>query len=324
MRSWSRLVAVGVALTAATVVGARYLAPRAPSAAAAAGAPASAEPSRSSPATPARPHRVAVSAAFESEEEAPVYRELVAYLAEKTGSRYEVVSGLGYGPLVEMLKTGDVEFGFVCACPDIVAPGNPNPAIEILAGPIIKNPRYGGKPVFFSDLIVRKDSSFKSLQELAGRTYVYNGDLSLAGYTMPRSHLVDLGLTHGFFRSVLRSGSHRESIRMVADGLADASYVSSLVLDHDRDKGLRHAAAVRVVESLGPSPTPPVVASSKTPVEERERFQRHLVTMDQDPQGRKILDRALVERFVTVTYEDYEPVRAMQKRAKDADFMVIK
>jgi phosphonate transport system substrate-binding protein len=319
MRSWSRLVAVALALAVATVGVVRHLAPRPPSALASAG-----EPSRSFPSAQARPHRVAVSAAFESEEQAPVYKELVAYLAEKTGALYEVVTGLGYGPLVEMLKSGDIDFGFVCACPDIVAHDDPSPAIEILAGPIIKDARYAGKPIFFSDLIVRNDSSFKSLQDLAGRTYVYNGDLSLAGYIMPRNHLLDLGLTHGFFGKVLRSGSHEDSIRMVAEGLADGSYVSSLVLDHARDKGRRHANAVRVIESLGPSPVPPVVASAKTPVAERERFRRSLVTMHEDPRGRRILDEASLERFVTITYHDYEPVRAMQKRAKDAGFLVIK
>lgn len=253
-----------------------------------------------------------------------MYGELVAYLAEKTGVPYEIVTGFGYGPLVGMLKSGDVDYGFMCACPDLVARDEPSQAVEILAGPVLKNQRYGGKPIFFSDLIVRNDNSVKSLRDLAGRTYVYNGDLSLAGYTAPRSHLVDLGLTQGFFGKMLRSGSHRESIRMVAEGLADASYVSSLVLDYDRDKGLGYSAAVRVIESLGPSPAPPVVASSRTPVEERERFQRYLVTMHQDPHGRRILDKALLDRFDVLTDEDYEPVRAMEKRAKDAGFMVIK
>jgi phosphonate transport system substrate-binding protein len=320
MRAWSWLVAVAFVLATASVLVVRQLAPRSPFE-----LPSTNEPSSSSSrSVQGAPHRVAISAAFESEEGAPVYRELVVYLAEKTGVPYEVVTGLGYGPMVEMLKSGGVEYGFVCACPELVAGDAASPSVAILAGPVSKGSRYGGKPIFFSDLIVRKDSAMESLQALATRTYVYNGDLSLAGYTMPRSHLVDLGLTHGFFGKVLRSGSHQASIRMVAEGLADASYVSSLVLDHDRDKGYAHATAVRVIESLGPSPAPPVVASSRTPVAERERFQRYLVAMHQDPRGRQILDKVLLERFAVVTNQDYEPVRAMEKRAKDAGFMVIK
>jgi len=49
-----------------------------------------------------------------------------------------------------------------------------------------------------------------------------------------------------------------------------------------------------------------------------------LTTMHQDPQGRTILDHALLDRFAPVTDKDYDPIRAMEKRAKDAGFMVIK
>jgi phosphonate transport system substrate-binding protein len=223
-----------------------------------------------------------------------------------------------------MLKAGAVDYGFVCGYPYVLAHDKPKPEVEVLAGPVMKSPRYGGKPVYFSDLIVRKDRAWKSVRDLAGRTFVYNEELSNSGYNMPRSHLVDLGLTHGFFGKVLRSGSHEESIHMVADGLADASYVDSLVLEYDRVKGMGQAAEVRVIESLGPSPIVPVVASSNAPAEERARLTHHLLTMHQDARGRRILDKALVERFVSVSDKDYDPVRAMERRAKEAGFLVIK
>ena len=277
-----------------------------------------------SPSAKERPRRVAMSAAFVSEQGVPVYGEIISYLSEKTGVRYELVSGLGYGTINEMLKSGVVDYGFVCGYPYILAHDKPRPEVDVLAGPIMKNPRYGGKPVYFSDLIVRKDSPLRSLRDLAGRTYVYNEELSNSGYNMPRSHLVELGLTHGFFGKVLRSGSHEESIRMVAEGLADASYVDSLVLEYDRDGAHGPAAEVRVIESLGPSPVVPLVASSKTSAEERERLMHQLLTMHLDPRGRQILDKALVARFVAVSDKDYDPLRAMDQRAKDEGFLVIK
>lgn len=320
MRSRVGIVAgaIGLAVLLMAVV-ARYGAYRearmVPATSAASTSPSSAE---------ARPRRVAMSAAFVSEQGVPVYGEIISYLSEKSGVRYELVSGLGYGTINEMLKSGAVDYGFVCGYPYILAHDKSRPEVDVLAGPIMKNPRYGGKPVYFSDLIVRKDSPLRSLRDLAGRTYVYNEELSNSGYNMPRSHLVDLGLTHGFFGKVLRSGSHEESIRMVAEGLADASYVDSLVLEYDQDGVRGPATEVRVIESLGPSPVVPLVASSKTSAEERERLMRQLLTMHLDPRGRQILDKALVARFVAVTDKDYDPLRAMDKRAKDAGFLVIK
>jgi phosphonate transport system substrate-binding protein len=306
-------------LVVAVLVGLAYVfAPRdAPVSAASDGLVASA-------AVPERPVRVAMSAAFVSEHWVPLYGELTAYLGEKAGTRHELITGLAYSTISHMLESGAIDFGFVCGYPYILAHDKPVPDMELLAGAVMKHPRYLDKPVYFSDLIVSKDSAFRSLRDLEGRTLVYNEETSNSGYNMPRSHLVELGLTHGFFGRVLRSGSHEESIRMVAEGSADASYVDSLVLDFDREKRQRHAEQVRVIESLGPAPIVPLVASAKVAKAERDRIQRDLLTMHQDEQGRRILDRLLIDRFVVVTDDHYDSLREMKKRAEDAGFLVIK
>jgi phosphonate transport system substrate-binding protein len=159
---------------------------------------------------------------------------------------------------------------------------------------------------------------------LRGKTYVYNDELSNSGYNMPRHKLVEIGETKGFFGKVLRSGSHEESIRMVAAGEADASFVDSLVLDYDRTKGLGHADKVRVIESRGPAGICPVVVSVKMPEPRRLKLQEAFLGMDRDPAGRKLLDEALVARFEKVDDHNYDDIRAMKKAAEDAGFNSIK
>jgi phosphonate transport system substrate-binding protein len=198
------------------------------------------------------------------------------------------------------------------------------PAVDLLAAPIMKAPRYKGQPKYYSDLIVRKDSSYKTIHDLKGATYVYNDELSNSGYNMPRHRLLELGLTNGFFGKVLRSGSHEESIRMVATGKAEASYVDSLVLDYDLEKGLGHARDVRVIESLGPAGICPIAISTSVPAEARNKLQKALVTMHEDPKGKEILGSALVSRFAEVDESNYDDIRAMKVAAEKANFTTIK
>lgn len=271
-----------------------------------------------------RPLRVAMSAAFVSEAGVPVYGEIVDYLAQRSGAPLELITGLGYSTITQMLEAGAVEYGFICGYPYILAHDQPTPKVELVAAPVMKDPRYLHRPVYFSDLIVQKDSPLKSIKELHGLTYVYNEETSNSGYNMPRAYLVQLGLTKGYFGKVLRSGSHEESIRMVATGLADASFVDSLVLDYDRVRGLGHAADVRVIDSLGPVATVPFVVSSAAPATARGLLKSRILTMHEDAEGRKILDKALVERFADVADSDYDAIRAMKKSAEDAAFMEIK
>jgi phosphonate transport system substrate-binding protein len=264
--------------------------------------------------------RIAMSAAFVSESGIGVYQQIADYVTRKTGLQTEFVSGLAYGTINDMLQDGTLHCGFICGMPYVLLHDRPQPVAQLVVAPIMKAPRYQGQPKYFSDLIVRKDSPYQSIQDLKGKTYVYNDELSNSGYNMPRFRLLQLGLTHGFFGKVIRSGSHEESIRMVAAGEADASFVDSLVLDFDLEKGFGHAREVRVLESVGPAGVCPLAASSKMPAELRDRLQQTLAHMHEDPEGRKILDEALLERFAVVDDSNYDDIRAMMEAADKAGF----
>jgi phosphonate transport system substrate-binding protein len=271
-----------------------------------------------------RPIRVAMSAAFVSEKGTGVYDKIAHYLSDKTGQPCEFVTGLSYSTIDEMLKTGAVDVAFVCGLPYVLDQERPQPATELLVAPVMSAPRYQGKPKYYSDLIVRADSPVKTVQDLRGGRFVYNDELSNSGFNMPRFRLLELKETKGFFSQVLRSGSHEESIRMVAEGAADASYVDSLVLDYDRTKGVGHASKVRVVESLGPAGICPVVVSRRVPADLKAQLKRVLLGMHENADGRAILREALVDRFADVSDANYDDIRGMKREALAAGFPVIK
>jgi phosphonate transport system substrate-binding protein len=283
-------------------------------------------PTESAPATsaPGQQVRLAMSAAFVSESGVGVYEQIAQYLTRKMGVQTEFVSGLAYGTINSMLEDGTMHCGFICGLPYVMLRDRPEPAAQLIVAPVMKAPRYQGQPKYFSDLIVRKDSPYQTIQDLEGKTYVYNDEISNSGYNMPRYRLLQLGLTRGFFGKVIRSGSHEESIRMVAAGEADASFVDSLVLDYDREKRLGHAHEVRVIESVGPAGICPLAASVKIPADLRDKLQQALATMHEDPEGRKILDEALLSRFVVVDDSNYDDIRMMRDSAEKAGFTVIR
>ena len=274
-------------------------------------------------ASQARPIRIAMSAAFVSEAGLHVYDDLSAYLAGKMGKKIEFVTGFGYQTINDMLDAGAIDVAFICGLPYVLLHDRKNSPIELIAAPVMKHQRYNNRPKYFSDLIVRKNSDVRSLADLRGRTYVFNEELSNSGYNMPRYRLLKLGFTEQFFGRVLRSGSHEESIRMVAEGLADASFVDSLVLEYDRDYGGDAANLVRVVESIGPAGIPPVVMSNRVPATLRDEVKRHLLAMHDDPAGRSILDRALIARFVATDDSNYQDIRSMLRTAKKAGYTTI-
>ncbi len=151
--------------------------------------------------------------------------------------------------------------------------------MEPLAAPVLGGERFGGQPVYFSDVVVRRDSPFHSFAELRGRTWCYNETQSQSGYGITRYHLVQLGETAGFFGEVIETGWHEKSLRLVCSGEVDAG---GLIRGsgHCPANQPEVAAELRILDSLGPSTIQPIVVCAGF-VRVRADLQAVLVKMHQ-------------------------------------------
>lgn len=268
--------------------------------------------------------RIAMTAAFVSESGVRVYENICKYLSDKTGLEVVLVKGFSYSIVNAMLDSGAVDMGFVCGLPYVLKRELPSSPVRLVVAPVMKSSQYNNQPKYFSYVIVRNDSESKSFGDLKGCNYVFNDEISNSGYNMPRARLVELGETHGFFGKLFRSGSHEESIRMVALGQADASSVDSLVFDYDIVRNPEFARQVKIIERLGPAGIPPLVASITMESEHVDMVKKILVQMKRDYKGKAILDEALIDRFEVVDDGNYDDIRQMKRLAEDAEFMEIK
>jgi phosphonate transport system substrate-binding protein len=90
--------------------------------------------------------------------------------------------------------------------------------------------RYGGRPVYFSDVVVRSDSSVQSFADLRGAAWAYNELTSQSGYNITRYTLAIRGETGAYFSRVVLAGSHQRSLVLVLDGSVDAAPEGSALL----------------------------------------------------------------------------------------------
>ena len=275
--------------------------------------------------------KMVITAAFVSDKGIPVYNELAEYFSKKLGWDVQVVSGLSYSDADEMLDEGLIQIGYVCGLPYThkFAEGK----YELLAIPFMGMKKgthpdaqgYEDVPgKYYSYTIVHKDSPIKSWQDLKGKTYAFNDMGSNSGYNMPRYKLVKLGAKSwsSYFSKVIVSGSHEESIRLVARKAIDASSVDSLVLDYDRSLNDPDAHNVRIIEHLHPggAGAPPVVVSKKADPSIKKSLLDVMLNMHKDPDGKKILAKALVSHFGPPDDSNYDDIRKMEKAAQDAGF----
>src|SRR5262249_17618910 len=137
----------------------------------------------------------------------------------------ELFVGTSYEQMTEC-----ADGGFLCGLAYVELNAGPERLLEALAAPVLRGERYGGRPGYFSDVIVRRDSPVRTFADLRGRSWSYNEPWSHSGYGITRYHLVRLGQTRGFFGKVVDAGFHKRSLELVCTGEVDASAVDSQVL----------------------------------------------------------------------------------------------
>ena len=250
----------------------------------------------------------------------PVYQAITDLVGRRLGIDTELVVETSY----ESCERDENEVCFVCSLPYVTFERRGLDLAVPVAAPVLEGARYGGLPIYFSDVIVRRDSPFRTFRDLRGRSWAYNEPLSHSGYGITRFHLVSIGETDGFFGSVLEAGFHHEAVDMVARGDVDGSAIDSQVLAIEVRDRPELADRLRVVEALGPSTIQPVAVSKRVPEDLREAIRGVLVTMAEDEGARDRLAAGLIDRFVPVGPAAYDDIRMMLDACERAGFLELR
>jgi phosphonate transport system substrate-binding protein len=194
----------------------------------------------------------------------------------------------------------------------------------LLAAPVLTGARYGGGPIYFSDVIVHRDSPARSFPDLHGRSWAYNDLDSHSGYNLTRYELISRGETRGFFSKVIEAGSHQRAMRLVAEGAVDGTAIDSQVLAIESRDHPELAEQLRVVDSFGPSTIQPVVAAHRLDAGLKRALRGVLLHLHTDPAAQEVLAHGFVARFVAVSDARYDDIREMLAAAERSGFMEIR
>ena len=263
------------------------------------------------------PHRPLRFASFLAPNLFDVYAFIVRRVGQRLGMAVELSVGADYA------QAEQVDAAFLCglAYVELVDRGFP---LEAIAAPVLDGERYGGRPVYFSDVIVRHDSPFCCFSDLRGRSWSYNEPYSQSGYGITRHRLVELGETSGFFGRIVEAGWHERSIRLVCSGAVDATAVDAHVLALTLRDRPDLAGRLRIIDSLGPSTIQPIVVSRRLPACLRAEVQAVLLGLPETAADRAQLARGLVDRFVAVGDGSYDELRQMRDACRRANFLTLR
>ena len=245
-----------------------------------------------------------------------ICRRITRYIAKRLSITADFINDIPWQQRERLLDAERIQVCWICGLPYVWKAAEPLAQIELLAAPVMSGERYHDRPIYFSDVVVHQESNFRTFADLRGASWVYNESRSHSGFNLVGYHLATLGETWSYFGRIVESGAHQASLQMILNREADASAVDSIVLELEcrRHPGL--LSAIRVIDTLGPSPIPPWVVLKNLPHELKQELRHLLLQMHADSEGVGILRAGAMARFTSVEDRDYDTIRSMAQQAE--------
>lgn len=259
-----------------------------------------------------QPLRVAIAAVISPKGSAESYALLLDYLSQHLDRPVVRIQRRTYAEVNELLRTGEVELGFVCTSSYLI--GEREFDLQLLVAP-----QVNGEVVYHAQLIVPFESQAQDLLDLRGKVFAFTDPNSFSGRVYPTYLLQIIGeQPETFFSRTFFTYSHDLAIDAVAEGIADGASVDSLVLDFALKRDATLGQRIRVIHTSPPFGMPPVVVSPTIRPQLRQALAELLLHMHLDSAGQSALQALGYDRFIQVSDEDYQTAREIENVVLDS------
>jgi phosphonate transport system substrate-binding protein len=250
--------------------------------------------------------RIAVGGMITPREGLVFYKRFLDYVQEKVGVNVDYVDREDYAEINDLLRKGDIEAAFVCSGPYV--DGHKEFGLELLVAP-----QAYGETVYYSYIIVARDSPVTSFGGLRGKRFAFTYPLSNTGKLVPTYMLAKMNETPDtFFRQYIFTQAHDKAIKAVAQGIVEGAAVDSLVWEYANHTNPEFTSRTKIIATSPPYGIPPVVVSRNLDPDLKEKLRRVFLDAHNDEQGKEILKQMMIDKFVPISDGAYDSIREMK------------
>ena len=238
------------------------------------------------------------------------WREVFAWVLARSGVAMDLIDHDPPNMLGDLWARADLGATMMCGLPWALR----TPTPTLVAAPVPSPARYGGRAVYFSDILVRADATYTQLEDTFGRTVGYTLTDSMSGCVAlhtrleswrtperPRLYARVVGeLVH------VRGMIEAIAARRVDVGAAD-SYVCDLLRLHDP----QFMAQVKCIGTTSAVPIPPVVATAELGAAGLAALQQAFLAVAAAPELAQARAALLLDRFIVPAPADYAVFHAI-------------
>ncbi len=229
------------------------------------------------------------------------------YLEKSLGRTIDVKLAKNYNEAVDWLVQEKVDIAYLGPLTYLEALDR-GAKIEPLVAPIDKNT---GQPWYRSCIIVKSDSSIKTLTDLSGKRVAFVDKSSTSGYLMPMAAFKKLNINpEQDFSQLIYAGNHTKSLEALENGIVDAAATNIPAYLKQQKKGKLTPQNSRILWESTPLPQSPVVGLKKLPPELIKQLKQAFINT---PDGFEDITGTDSAGYTLVSPSDYEPIQQIRK-----------
>ena len=256
---------------------------------------------------------------YSPQEDTATYEKMwspyVTFMSQCLGRPMRFLQVHSSAATIEAMRSGRIQMSLLAA-------GDTPFAVNV-AGAIpfaIHGNIINGKPTpmaYHLIMVVRADSSHKTLRDLAGKRVAHVSPSSNSGNLAPRALFPDEGLVPDKDYKVIYSGKHDNSITSVINGDYDAAAVADDVLTRMIQRGAVKEGELRVLYKSRPFPAGSLAMVHDLAPQLREKITK--CTFDFKFPNQLMTAFRGTDRFVPLNYKaDYQAVRKVAEVSGEA------
>jgi ABC-type phosphate/phosphonate transport system substrate-binding protein len=220
------------------------------------------------------------------------------------------------GDVLELWTAPDLFFSQTCGYPLTHALAG---EVALVATPVYACPGCEGGS-YHSEILVRSDDAAEALADLRGRRAAMNGADSQSGCSALRHAVADLADNGRFFAEVRTSGSHLQSMRLVAEGAADVCAIDTVTYHLIIRTQPQVAEGLRVLATSATAPALPYIARRDLPDVDLTRLRSGLARACADPSLAEVRAALLLAGIEVRPLSDYDRILDMEAEAGAAGY----
>lgn len=234
------------------------------------------------------------------------YMPLAAYLARRTGLPVTIVISKDYKDHIQAIGSDKLDIAYMgpASYVKLVDQYGKKP---LLACQVVR-----GKPTFQGKIIVRKESTLRSLGQLTGKSFAFGDPESTMSHLVPRYMLWKAGVGVSQLKHYKFLGSHDNVALSVLAGEHDAGAVKETVYYKYKERGLRALTSTpKLAEHV-------FVASNKLDPAIVLKLREAFLSLDQDAMGVKIMSsmKPGITAMRSIEDKNYDNLRKILRTLK--------